>query len=284
MDNKIFISGATGTIGGNIVCQLQEDTFPFVTGLNKKPEEEPKFPYALIDFGNICSLEKAFSGMHTVFLLLPIVQEIKVFAFNAIEAAKRAGITHIVRSGAQGATSESPYELIRLHGEIDEMLENSGIDYTITQPTGFMQNFINFLGYSIKQGMVYSSSPNGKVSFVDAKDIAAVNVAVLKEPQKYTSQKISVSGGEAFTLPEGLNRLGKVLKRNIEFTAISHEAAVQSLKEYGTPDKVAELIGSVEKAANEGAMSLVSESVQNILGRPPISFEQFIQENLQAWS
>ncbi len=147
-----------------------------------------------------------------------------------------------------------------------------------------MQNFINFLGYPIKQGAVYSSSPNGNVSFVDARDIASVNTAILKEPQKYESQKIIISGGEAFKLPEGLNKIGKALNKNIQFTPISHEAAIQALKEYGTPDKLAELIGSVEKAADAGAMSLVSDSVQNILGRPPITFEQFVQDNLKVWS
>jgi len=283
MTGKIFITGATGTIGSQIVKRLQTENIPFTAGLSKAPENAPDYDYAIIDYGDIASMEQAFADVDNLFLLFPVADDLMSWTTNVIEAAKKAGVKHIVRSGANGATLNSPYQLIQLHAQIDEKIKASGINYTITQPTGFMQNFVTFLGYSIKQGTVYNSNPDGKVAFIDARDIAAVNVAILKTPTTYAGQTINISGGESLTIPDGIGRISKVIGRPVNYIPISHEAAHEALKKYGASDYVANLIGSIEKASQDGAMATTLKNVEKVTGKAPISFDQFVEDYKDVW-
>ncbi len=283
MSQKIFVTGATGTIGSQIVKQLQSYNIAFTSGLNKTPQSEVPYHYSIINYADQSSLEKAFQGAETLFLLFPIADDLMTYASNAIQAAKNAGVKHIVRSGAGGASLDSPYQLIQLHGQINKLVEDSGINYTMVQPAGFMQNFVTFLGYPIKQGTVYNSNPNGKVAFIDARDIAAVSVTILKNPSPYAGEKIELSGGESFTIPEGLNKISAAIDRPIDFIPISHKQAHDALMQYGASDYVANLIGSVELASEEGTMATIQDGVQKVLGRAPISFDQFVKDHVAVW-
>jgi uncharacterized protein YbjT (DUF2867 family) len=68
----------------------------------------------------------------------------------------------------------------KLHRHEEKMIEESGIPYTFLLASAFMQNFINFFGQTIKnRNAFYLPTGNGKVSFVDVRDIAAVAVNLL---------------------------------------------------------------------------------------------------------
>ncbi len=283
MSQKIFVTGASGTIGSHIVKQLLADNIPFTAGLSKVPDSQLPYEHAVINYNDLASLEVGFHGAETVFLLFPIADDLMTYASNAIQAAKNAGVKHIVRSGAGGASLDSPYQMIKLHGEINKMVEESGINYSIVQPSGFMQNFITFLGYPIKAGTVYNSNPKGSVAFIDARDIASVSVAILKDPSSYLGQKIEVSGSESITIPEALSRISLAIDRPVNYVPISHQQAHDSMMQYGASDYVAKLIGSVEQASAEGAMSKVQEGVQSVLGRAPISFAKFVSDHVAVW-
>ncbi len=81
----------------------------------------------------------------------------------------------------------------------------------------------------------------------------------------------------------GLNKISAAIDRPINFIPISHQQAHDALIQYGASNYVANLIGSVEQASEEGAMEIIRDGVQNILGRPPISFDQFIMDHIAVW-
>lgn len=68
----------------------------------------------------------------------------------------------------------------RLHRQEEKIIEESDIPYTFLRANGFMQNFVTFYGQTIKtQNAFYLPAGDHKVSFVDARDIAAVAVRIL---------------------------------------------------------------------------------------------------------
>ena len=75
------------------------------------------------------------------------------FAKNAVDAAKLSGVKHIVRSSGAGADSSLEFKMPKVQGTIDDLIKNSGINYTLTKPASFMQNFVNFFADNIKNGI-----------------------------------------------------------------------------------------------------------------------------------
>src|SRR5207302_7608767 len=128
------------------------------------------------------SLEAAFKGGTKLFLLGPASPTQVADQHNAIEAARTAGIPHVVRSSAAGADAEAQLPLGRWHGQIDEEIKRSGLRWTILQPVSFMQNLLGSAGTIKQQGAIYGSFRDGRVAMIDARDIARVAAHALVDP------------------------------------------------------------------------------------------------------
>ncbi len=140
MGNKILVTGATGNVGGQIVQLLKEKNVDFVAGTNSTAIDGVESITA--DFADAASLDKAMQGISTLFTVLPSHPSMTEWGKNVIDAAKRNGIKHIVRSGGSLADANPPMEVRKTLAATDQYLKDSGIDYTITAPSFFMQNIV----------------------------------------------------------------------------------------------------------------------------------------------
>jgi len=122
---------------------------------------------------------------------------------------RRSAVSHIVRSSGSLADKESSLEIEELLGTTDEYLKNGGVDYTITAPSIFMQNFINIFGDDYKNGAIYQPAGNGRIGWVDVRDIAAVNVEVLLNPKNYSGQSLTITGAESLSYAEAVQRMNQ---------------------------------------------------------------------------
>ena len=135
----------------------------------------------ILDYNRPESLRAAFQGCDQLFLLGPNVLNQSDLERNAVEAAKAAGVRHIVKQSVMGADEES-YSLSKVHRPVEKAMESSGLAWTFLRPNSFMQNVTTFMGESIKaEGAFYSASGDAKISHVDVRDIAAVAVKSLTE-------------------------------------------------------------------------------------------------------
>src|SRR6478672_12795378 len=97
-----------------------------------------------------------------------------------VKEAQKTDIKHIVKLSVMGADFETATTIARLHRQEEKIIVESGIPYTFLRPVGFIQNFINFFGQTIKnQNAFYLPAGEGKVSFIDVKDIASVAAKIL---------------------------------------------------------------------------------------------------------
>jgi uncharacterized protein YbjT (DUF2867 family) len=123
--NHILVTGATGTIGRALVAELQARGADFAV-MSSRPAAGAVHG----DFADVASLEQAFRGVDTLFLLLPLVPGKVALAQNALKAARAAGVRHIVRSSGAGADADSPVSIAALQGQIDALVAASGIAHT----------------------------------------------------------------------------------------------------------------------------------------------------------
>ncbi len=67
-----------------------------------------------------------------------------------MKEAKKNGVNYIVKLSAMGADSQSGSTILRLDGEEEKIIKESGIPYTFLRPPAFMQNFVTQFGQTIK--------------------------------------------------------------------------------------------------------------------------------------
>src|SRR5579863_3473992 len=178
----ILITGGTGTSGSQVVDQLRASGKPFrVLVRNPAKAESLKGPGVEIVAGDLAkpdSLGAALAGVERVFVLSPPAPNQAELEANLVNAAKRAGVKHVVKFSAMTASPNSPSRFPRAHGQVEEHIKQSGLSWTFLRPTFFMQNLLG-LAPMVRDGTIYQPAKKSRAAFVDTRDIAAVAVQAL---------------------------------------------------------------------------------------------------------
>jgi uncharacterized protein YbjT (DUF2867 family) len=280
--NTILVTGASGHIGQLLVAELQRKGATVLAG-TRSGQTVAGVPARAVDFSDPAALRQAFEGVDTLFLLFPLAPNKLELARNAVAAAKAAGVKHLVRSSGAGADPASPMALGKLQGEIDQLIAQSGIAYTLLRPNSFMQNFVNYYAGMIKSGTVYFSHAQGKVSFIDVADIAAVAAAVLQNPAAHAGQAYTLTGPEALSEAQAMQVISAALGRTVNYVAVPEAAAVKSMKDMGMDDWTVNIMSSLNQVIAAGYAAQVSPAVATLTGRPARAFADFVRDNVGAW-
>ncbi len=282
MENKILVTGATGNIGKEIVSLLKAQKANFIAATSSGATIEGVETIQL-NFADQASIEKALQGITTLFMLLPSHPEIIKWGTNIIDAAKNCGVKHIVRSSGSFANNNSDLLIEKLLGTTDKNLKESGLNYTITAPSSFMQNFITTLVTDYKSGAIYQAAGDGKISWVDVRDIAAVNVKVLINPENYQNQTLTITGSESFNYQEAVNRMNHILGKETKYIEISNEVAIKEMEKLHFPQFIIDLLVSLNESIKQGHFVETTDTIEKVTGTKPISFKQFITDNKTVW-
>ncbi len=281
MAGKILVTGATGNIGGTIVKLLADKKADFIAAGSSRTIDN--HDSVSIDFANPKSLETAMQGVSTLFMVLANHPDMITWGENVIDTAKKCGVKHIVRSAGSLADANSSMGVRKVIAQTDQYLKDSGIDYTITAPNYFMQNFINFHADDFKNGALYLPAGDGKVAWVDVRDIAAVNVEVLLNPDKYRNQTLTITGPNVLSYAEAVAVMNGVLGKDVTYVAVTDEDAIKAMTEMQFPKFVIDLMIELNLCIREGFAEKTTTTVKDVIGKDAISFEQFVKDNKGAW-
>ena len=124
---------------------------------------------------------------------------------------------------------------------------------------------------------------DGKLGWVDVRDIARVNAAILKNPQPYLGQKITITGGENLSFAEAIKILSDTIGKPVQFVDVPEEAARDAMQKMGMPAFIIDMTESLNRIIKAGYAAGVADSVLKITGQSPIAFRQFVADYKQAW-
>lgn len=288
---SILVTGASGNIGSEIVKQLL-GVGPAVSIKAavhsrqnvKNVKDGDRVKVIPIDYNELDTLREALKDVDKLFLLTPDVPNAAHLASNAVSEAKKAGIRHIVKQSVMGADLEADVDTMRLHRQVEEIIEQSGIPFTFLRPNEFMQNFINFHSPSIKgNNAFYIPLEDAKVSLVDVRDIAAVAVKSLIDEDKHKNKTYLITGPEALSYHQVAEVLSNATGRKISYVNISEEEAKAAMKEIGMSDWLINTVSELSDYFRKGKASEVSSAVEEVTGRKPISFSQFARDHAEAF-
>ncbi len=281
MAQRILVTGATGNIGTPLVRQLRSAGADFAVMRSQGIATGEGVRVA--SYEDVNALTRAFDGMDTVFLLLPLVENKLQLARNAAEAARRAGVRHIVRSSGAGADPDSPVALARLQGQVDAVLAETGIATTFLRPASFMQNYATFMAAQVKAGTVYAAHGDAAQSVVDTRDIAAAAAAVLLNPAPHAGKAYTLTGGESLTTQAFLDQVGAALGRPVAYQPVSFDEAASAMAGMGMPPWLVTLLDSLNRVIAAGYTAGISPDVAALTGRTPITAARFAADHVAAW-
>jgi uncharacterized protein YbjT (DUF2867 family) len=282
----VVVTGSTGTVASRLINLLAQAGVKVRAGV-RKPADAEKLPDGVeavpLDLEDPGSLQQAFIGADKLFLLTPFVQNQVELGTNAIKAAKHAEIKHIVRMSAMLADSEPGIQLTRQHFQIEQAVRDSGIAFTILRPNGFMQNYTTYQAGPIRtQAAFYEPLGDGAVSFVDARDIAAVAAAALTGVG-HEDRVHEITGPEALSGQDIAATLSDVLGRTIAYYPITDEQAREAMHRSEMPGWMIESVLELYAVYRAGYAAVLSPAVENITGRKPAGFRQFAQDYAGAF-
>lgn len=152
-----------------------------------------------------------------MFLLVPVVKNMVEITSSIVNIAKRQGVKYIVNQSLMGPDTHPRTTIAELHRRAEQVLRESSIPFTILRPNFFMQNFIVFFSHTIKsQGSLYIPAGDGKVSFVDARDIALVAAKLLiSDGPDHVDKTYNVTGPESLSYTQTAEILSNHIGKNI---------------------------------------------------------------------
>ena len=135
---KIVVFGANGNIGSQVVSALIDRNVA-VRAVVRSEEKGAALKaagaeLAVADVSQPNTLAAALEGAQRVFLLMAFVPDQVTPVTNVVEAAKAAGVETIVKLSAFGADPSAPLAIAQQHGKADQIVEKSGLGYTILRP------------------------------------------------------------------------------------------------------------------------------------------------------
>jgi uncharacterized protein YbjT (DUF2867 family) len=274
----ILITGASGNVGGEVLKQA------LAVGLKiratfQSSDKAAKAPAGMegviMDYAKPETIHAALHGVEKIFLVGPPVRDLPAMEANFIKEARAAGGRHLVKLSALGGR-ESMFP--SGHRDSEENIEASGLPYTFLRPNGFMQNLVNYNAGTIRsQNAFYGCQGNGAVSVVDIRDIAAVAVIVLAATG-HEGKSYTLTGGEALTNGQIAEKISRVVERKISYVDLPPAEFKKATLSAGILEWSADALLDLQRFYCEGKASLVTNDVEQLTGRKPITFDQFARD------
>lgn len=281
----ILVTGATGTIG-RATLQALADKPGLSVKAGVRKDSFAKLPAGVapveLDWERPATLAPALAGVERVLLITPVTRNADELVAHFVDAARKAGVKHIVKLSAAGADAEPGIFLTRLHRTAERAIEGSGIGFTHLRPNMFAENLVNYWPPQ-KDGNIYVPFGDSGVAYVASADIGVAAANILAAPDAHRGKAYFLSGPRAVGTAEVAALLAKAAGRDIRYVNVPPEAARQSMLAQQMPAWMVDGFLELFALAKAGVMSGTSPELASLLGRAPTTLESWVEANRNAW-
>lgn len=283
---KILVTGATGNVssaaiqylvglGANVRALVRDES-------KAQSLKDAGVEVVVGDLMRPETLDAAFAGVDKVFLLTPIGPDAATMARNGIASAKRTGNPHIVRLSESSPEPVSALRNGRLHAQVNEELEASGLRYASLRPTFYMQNTMLAAQTVASDGMVYMPFKDGKLGMIDIRDVAEAATKVLTSAG-HEGKTYVLTGPESISFHDVARGLSKALGKEVKYVNVPLAAARETMIGMGLPGWGADAFCEYFHNFSEGGGDMVTDDVERLLGKPARSYETFARDFAQMF-
>jgi NAD(P)H dehydrogenase (quinone) len=263
---SIALTGASGHLGRSVAARLEAAD---VVLLTRTPEAlEGKARRA--DFDDPDSLAAAFEGVDRLLLISAHDLERRTAQhLAAIEAAKAAGVRHVVYTSVPNPTEDNPAAVVPSHRATEEALRASGMAWTMLRNNIYAEFQAPVVAQARAAGALYTSIGDGRIAFVSREDCAAAAAAVLTQ-DGHEGQAYDITG------PEAVGAADLAALAGAEVVPIDDDAVIAGMIAAGVPEPSARVLTSIHRAGREGFLGTVSGAVRDLTGTEPRSLREVL--------
>ncbi|CAM3779860.1 NAD(P)H-binding protein [Kibdelosporangium persicum] len=255
----LLLTGANGQLGTLIKKHLTERGAAFVVG-SRTPSPDGR----VVDFADPAGMEQAFAGVTTLILISTSGGDRVTLHGNAVTAAKKAGVRHIIYTSVTDAPT-SPLALAADHKATEEAIVDSGIAYTFLRNNMYHENYTGQLAHA--DGTFLTSAGSGLLASA-ARDDFALAAAVVATTPGHENTAYELTGSTAWTFDTFAELVAEISGEPFVHKSIPAEDLRAGYIAAGLPPEAADLYTDIHVHIERGALAEVRPDLEKLIGRP----------------
>ncbi len=285
MSQRILVTGATGTVGSELV-RLLVAAGSDIRAATRNPERAESLfgsdvEVVELDYLRTSTFDAAVEWADRLFLQPPPFDpDARETLVPLLDWAVQAGTAQVVMMTAMGVEVRDDLPIRHL----EKHVESLGVGFTLLRPNFYMQHFAGgFLGERIRDTAAFSIPVEGaRVSIVDGRDVAEVAAACLTSDD-HNGKAYTLTGPEALTHHEIAETISGVTASPVAFESESDERMLSRLVDSGWRPEIAGVVIALYQSVRGGVRAPVTDDVEQVLGREATAFADFVARNVEFW-
>jgi NAD(P)H dehydrogenase (quinone) len=285
----IAITGASGKLGGATISCLLERKTPAgaIVAVVRDPAKLTVRGPAVrrADYTDPRALEKAFKGIEKLLFISTSVigEERMVHHRNVVDAARVAGVGHIVYTSVVKPSADAIFAASPGHFQTEALVRESGIPYTFFRDNLYMDLIPFMFGNAVESGKIVHNAGAGRVGFVARRDVATALAAALSSGD-HTGKSYDISAPSPYSLGDVAAALGRASRRTVTYQPVRSDEFRKVLEEKGAPAPIIGMSVALGDAIRAGEFDVASTDLTRLMGRPPETLDAFLRRTLAAAS
>jgi NAD(P)H dehydrogenase (quinone) len=283
------ITGAGGQLGSSALRHLLTRVpASDVVAITRTPGKLQEFADRGVrvragDFKNPVDLTGALEGVDRL-LLIPmpdLMPGVRPPLHRAgIEAARKAGVGHIIYVSSVGARPASSDDILNTHFETEQALIASGVAWTFLRMGPYADFLIDPMKAAVANG-VHAARDGAPAAAVVRDDLGAAAAGLLAS-DGHVGLTYHATGPVSLTPADIASAVGSAFGKTVAFTAVSDEQVRAGLAAAGLPAPMADVLARFQDASAAGLFDVVTHDVERLSGRPAQSVVDFLVAALKA--
>ncbi len=280
----ILVTGATGLTGSELVRRLSARNVEVRALVRNTAKAEklsglPKVEIVEADMARPETLNGAFKDVDRAMLISSSAPDMLEVQSNFVEAARRAGVRHMVKLSGIIPDLDSPFRYARMHGEIEQKIEASGMAFTHLRGCEFFTAYFRRVPAIVAKGALILPMDDARIASIDIGDIAEVAASVLTGGSEHEGKIYPITGPEALNMTEVAEKLSRATGKTIHYVNVTPEEARNTNLANGMPPYMADALFELFAERRKGKESQVSAVIPEVFGWQPTTFDEFAARN-----
>jgi NAD(P)H dehydrogenase (quinone) len=302
MSKPFLVTGATGATGSKTVRFLLQAGARVRALVHREDERSASLGSLgaelitadLLDFEAVHNALEGVQGAYFVYPIMPgLLQATAYFA----QAAREAELTAIVNMSQISARREARSHAAQDHWIAERIFDWSGVPTTHLRPTLFAEWALYWTDL-IKTGTLRLPFGTGRHAPVTAEDQARVISNILLAPEQHKGKIYPLYGEREYTFAEIAGEIGKVIGKPLAYeqidawelkqlsarpSAVSDNSGNTQRRRDHYTDTLWQHFQEIAKDHQNGVFAGTNDLVQQIGGKSPTSFPEFLQIHRNAF-